>query len=97
MTRKESDALLREMRDTGCVIKVEYSYKKEWENEGKAKGWLRCMCDTDIIYYKPYDDLISAVGSGSWTIDNTFKRFYIEMRYATLIEKLPPDFYTWGL
>lgn len=94
MTRKESDALLRWMRDTGCPIKYEHSWKKQAEREGREHN---CITDTSIFYARVYDDLISTAGAGSCCIDNTFKRFYEEVRDSVLLEKLPYDFYMWGL
>lgn len=94
MTRKESHALLEWMRETGCPIKFEHSWKKQAESEGTEHN---CIVDTTILYARAYDDCITVTGAGHGAIDNTFEQFYREVRYSTLLEKLPYDFYTWGL
>lgn len=84
MTRKESDALLKEMRATGIVAKVRFHYHD-------------CICATVEHYYRAYDEFIAAAGSGGWAVRNAFRHFYEEVKDGELIKKLPSEFYYYGL
>lgn len=85
MTRKESDALLKEMREKGIAVKVS-AYMGE-----------NCISRYSKHVAKIRDGLIRMSGYGAWACRNSFSEFYCQMRECTLIEKLPADYYEWGL
>lgn len=74
----ESKNLLREMRETGCVLKL--------------KDFMGCTTHARLV-----GKVIRFAGYGHWACRNSFEDFGRYMKDYTLTEKLPSDFYTWGL
>ena len=84
MTRKESDALLREMRKTGRVAKLKQYYEQ-------------CIVQSAEGYAKVDGEYVFFVFYGETACGNTFKEFYGSVSKMDFIEMMPEGFHTYGL
>ena len=81
MTRKESDALLRWMRETGSSIKVDLHYEHEARPyASNTTTVFFAAADDDYVYFTHY---------GQWACKNTFADFWGYMKCSTLLQKGP--------